>query len=142
MRANVKSMDNKANDFKIQSSVVTSSVRGTELQDSALGEHATLRGTVYSEASSYGWGMTTTEGETTELYDGVMKNTFTNGNNDVVINKKVQPPLEEESSPLQITTGDYGLGLIHLPAVGFFDTAGLSAYEKELYNTTVTVTIE
>ncbi|NLK47137.1 MAG: FecR domain-containing protein [Treponema sp.] len=142
LRANVKSMDNKANDFKIQSSVVTSSVRGTELQDSALGEHATLRGTVYSEASSYGWGMTTTEGETTELYDGVMKNTFTNGNNDVVINKKVQPPLEEESSPLQITTGDYGLGLIHLPAVGFFDTAGLSAYEKELYNTTVTVTIE
>lgn len=142
LRADVKSMDNKANDFKIQSSVVTSSVRGTELQDNALGEHVTFRGNVYTTSANCDWGVTTTQGETTELYDGVLKNSFTNGNKDVAINKVVTSPVEEDTSPLQITTGDYGDGLVHLPPVGFSDAAGAGSYEKELYTSNTSIVLE
>ncbi|MDD6487294.1 MAG: FecR domain-containing protein [Spirochaetales bacterium] len=142
LRADVKSMDNKANDFKIQSSVVTSSVRGTELQDNALGEHITLRGNVSTSSAECEWGVTTTQGEQTELYDGVLKNSYTNGNKDVNIAKAVTSPVEEDSSPLQITTGDYGDGVVHLPPVGFADAAGAGSYEKELYTSNVSIGLE
>ena len=142
LRADVKSMDNKANDFKIQSSVVTSSVRGTELEDNALGDHLTIRGNVSSTANDCEWGVTTTQGEQTELYDGVLKNSYTSGNKDVTLNKLVTSPVEEDTSPLQITTGDYGDGVVHLPPVGFTDSAGFGAYEKELYTSNVSIGLE
>ena len=142
LRADVKSMDNKANDFKIQSSVVTSSVRGTELQDNALGEHITFRGNVSTAAANNDWGVTTTEGEQTELYDGVLRNSYTSGNKDVTIIKAVTGPADEDSSPLQISTGDYGDPLLHLPPVGFADAAGAGTYQKDLYTSNVSIGLE
>ncbi len=142
LRADVKSMDNKANDFKIQSSVVTSSVRGTELEDNAMGDHLTIRGNVSSTANDCEWGVTTTQGEKTELYNGVLQNSYTNGNKEVALNKVVTSPVEEDTSPLQITTGDYGDGVVHLPPIGFTDAAGYGAYEKELYTSNVSIGLE
>ncbi|MCQ2579446.1 MAG: FecR family protein [Treponemataceae bacterium] len=142
LRADVKSMDNKANDFKIQSSVVTSSVRGTELSDSALGEHVTYRGVVSSSSSNCEWGVTTTAGESTALNDGVLVNSYTFGNNDVNINNPVQSPVDKDSSPLQISTGDYGDGILHLPSVGFNDAAGEATYESSSYSPSYSVGLE
>ena len=142
LRADVKSMDNKANDFKIQSSVVTSSVRGTELEDNALGDHITYRGNVSTSATDCEWGVTTTQGEQTELYDGVLRNSFTSGNKDVTLVKAITGPADEDSSPLQISTGDYGDALIHLPPVGFSDAAGAGTYQKDLYTSNVSIGLE
>ena len=76
------------------------------------------------------------------MYDGVLKNSYTSGNKDVTLNKVVTSPIEEDTSPLQITTGDYGDGLVHLPPVGFTDSAGFGAYEKELYTSNVSIGLE
>lgn len=132
LAADVKPLNNKANGFQVQTSVVTSSVRGTQfVMNARPGTEAVLdviQGKVDLQMPT-GEKRTGTAGHKIVMADGHLASAFSKGSQAVANVSPITSPAEKSSSPLQIVAGELADGAAPIPTTGFVDASEIAVFE-------------